>query len=80
MTDKESGANPGFSRRQPGYPVEGKKRHEVYDWITWTLLQQVWRERDKKVRGLLRRYIEKMAGLSRTQVIRLMARYMEHSK
>jgi hypothetical protein len=59
---------------------EGKKRQEVYEWITRTLRGQGWREQGKKVRGLLRRYLEKMTGLSRTQVTRLVARYEEHSE
>ena len=59
---------------------EGKKRQEVYLWITRTLRQQEFRKQGKKTRGLLRRYVEKMTGLSRTQVTRLVARYVEHSE
>jgi transposase InsO family protein len=57
---------------------EGKKRKEVYEWITRTLRRQGYREQGKKRRGLLRRYVAKMTGLSRTQVTRLVARYVEH--
>ena len=52
----------------------------MYEWITRRLRGQGWREQGKKVRGLLRRYVEKMTGLSRTQVTRLVARYEEHSE
>ena len=59
---------------------EGKGRDEVYDWITRLLRQQGYRTQGKVVRGLLRRYIAKMTGLSRAQGTRLIGRYMEHSE
>ena len=59
---------------------EGKQRGEVYEWITRTLRRQGYREQGKRVRGLLRRYVGKMTGLSRSQVTRLVARYREHSE
>lgn len=59
---------------------EGKRRQEVYDWITRLLRQQSYRTQGKVVRGLLRRYLAKMTGLSRAQVTRLIGRYMEHSE
>ncbi len=59
---------------------EGKQRQEVYDWITRLLRQQGYRMQGKVVRGLLRRYVGKMTGLSRAQVTRLIGRYMEHSE
>ncbi len=59
---------------------QGKRRQEVYDWITRLLRQQGYRQQGKVVRGLLRRYVEKMTGRSRAQVTRLVARYIEHSE
>ena len=59
---------------------EGKERKEVYEWITGTLRAQNYRQQGKKMRGLLRRYVEKMTGRSRTQVTLLVAQYMEHSE
>ena len=59
---------------------EGKQRGEVYEWITRTLRRQRYWEQGKPVRGLLRRYVGKMTGLSRSQVTRLVARYREHSE
>jgi len=59
---------------------EGKRRPEVYDWITRLLRQQGYRTQGKVVRGLLRRYVAKMTGLSRAQVTRLIGRYLEHSE
>lgn len=58
----------------------GKRRQEVYDWITRLLRRQNYRTQGKVVRGLLRRYLAKMTGLSRAQVTRLIGRYMEHSE
>lgn len=52
----------------------------MYQWITSTLRRQTYRQQGKKVRGLLRRYLGKMTGLSRAQVTRLVGRYSEHSE
>jgi transposase InsO family protein len=59
---------------------EGQRRQEVYDWITRLLQQQGYRKQGKPVRGLLRRYLAKMTGLSRAQVTRLIGRYLKHSQ
>jgi len=59
---------------------KGQDRKEVYAWIARTLRVQGYREQGKKMRGLLRRYVEKMTGKSRTQVTLLVAQYMEHSE
>ena len=54
---------------------EGKNREEVYGWVEQVLAGQGYAQLSKAARGLLRRYIEKMTGLSRAQVTRLIARY-----
>jgi transposase InsO family protein len=59
---------------------EGKRRQEVYEWITRLLRQQGYRTQGKVVRGLLRRYVAKMTGRSRAQVTRLIGRYLKHSE
>jgi transposase InsO family protein len=58
----------------------GKRRREVYEWITRLLRQQGYRTQGKVVRGLLRRYVAKMTGRSRAQVTRLIGRYLKHSE
>jgi transposase InsO family protein len=58
----------------------GKQVAEVYEWITRRLRVQEYRKQGKQMRGLLKRYVEKMTGLSRTRVTVLVARYMEHSE
>jgi transposase InsO family protein len=58
----------------------GKHRREVYAWITLTMRVQQYRNQGKVMRGLLKRYMEKVTGRSRTQMTLLVARYMEHSE
>jgi transposase InsO family protein len=55
---------------------EAKHREEVYGWIERLLCQQEYTRQGRRARGLLRRYIGKMTGLSRAQVTRLLARYV----
>ena len=54
---------------------EGANRGQVYGWVERVLVRQEYAQQGKAARGLLRRYIEKMTGLSRAQVTRLIARY-----
>ncbi len=58
----------------------GKRRREVYEWITRTLRRQRYGEQGKKVRGVLRRFVAKMTGRSRAQTTRLVGRYLKHSE
>jgi transposase InsO family protein len=54
---------------------EGQNRQQVYGWLEQVLVQQEYCQQGKAARGLVRRYIEKMTGMSRSQVTRLIARY-----
>jgi transposase InsO family protein len=54
---------------------EGANRGQVYGWVERVLVEHEYAQQGKVGRGLLRRYIEKMSGLSRAQVTRLIARY-----
>lgn len=54
---------------------ESADRQQVYAWVEGLLVGQQYAQQAKVARGLLRRYIEKMTGLSRAQVTRLIARY-----
>jgi hypothetical protein len=58
-------------------PVEfnGHGRREVYDWVERTLVGYEYAVQGKEDKGLVRRYLEKMTGLSRAQVGRLIAGY-----
>jgi hypothetical protein len=54
---------------------EAEDRQQLYGWVERVLVGQGYAQQGKESRGLLRRYIEKMTGLSRAQVTRLIARY-----
>jgi transposase InsO family protein len=54
---------------------ESQSRQQRYAWIEQLLVQQQYATLGKAARGLVRRYIEKMTGLSRAQTTRLIARY-----
>lgn len=56
---------------------EAAKRAEAYGWISRTLCEQEYWKQSKQVKGLVRRYGQKMTGLSRAQVTRLIAAYVE---
>lgn len=54
---------------------EACDRGQVYAWIERTLREQNWSELKRASRGLVRRYLEKMTGLSRAQITRLIQMY-----
>jgi transposase InsO family protein len=55
---------------------ETSQRKEVYAWVERLLCQREYARQGRRARGLLRRYVEKMAGLSRAQVTRLVGGYL----
>lgn len=55
---------------------KGVNREEVYGWVNQTLRQQQYDELRRRERGLVRRYVEKMTGLSRAQATRLITVYL----
>jgi len=54
---------------------EAQDRQQLYGWVELVLVGQQYAQLGKAARGLLRRYIAKMTGLSRAQITRLIARY-----
>ena len=54
---------------------EAETQAQVYAWIERLLRQQQYAQQGRQARGLLRRYVAKMTGLSRAQVTRLIGRY-----
>ena len=56
---------------------EAEKREEIYGWISRLLQANGYGRQNRGNRGLLRRYITKLTGLSRAQVTRLIGRYLE---
>jgi transposase InsO family protein len=55
---------------------KGQNREEVYGWVNQTLRQQRFEELKRSERGVVRRYVEKMTGLSRAQTTRLITVYL----
>lgn len=56
---------------------EGRNREEVYSWVNQTLSRQEYPKLKRRQRGLVRRYLEKMTGLSRAQTTRLIRLYLD---
>lgn len=56
---------------------EAANRGEVYGWISRTLCEQEYWKQGKEGKGWLRRYVQKMTGLSRAQMTRLISRYVK---
>jgi transposase InsO family protein len=54
---------------------ESADRSQVYGWVERLLVGREYGAQGRAARGLVRRYIEKMTGLSRAQVTRLIGRY-----
>ena len=55
---------------------EGRNRGEVYGWVNRVLEEHKYDKLGRAERGLLRRYVEKMTGLSRAQATRLIGQYL----
>jgi transposase InsO family protein len=55
---------------------KGQKRWEIYSWVNQTLRQQGYEGLNRSGRGVVRRYMEKMTGLSRAQTTRLITMYL----
>ena len=55
---------------------ESQSRAQRYAWVEQLLVQQQYAMLGKTARGLVRRYIEKMTGISRAQLTRLIGRYL----
>jgi transposase InsO family protein len=56
---------------------KGQNREEIYSWVNQTLRQQRYENLKRSQRGLVRRYVEKMTGLSRAQTTRLITMYLD---
>ena len=58
----------------------GQRRQEVYAWTERTLVRHRYTSLNRPEKGLLRRYVARMTGLSRAQVTRLIAGYVESGR
>jgi hypothetical protein len=66
-----------FLKASEEFRFEARKRKEVYDWVTQTLVEHEYSGQPREAKGVLREYLGKMTGLSRAQVTRLIGRYHE---
>jgi transposase InsO family protein len=68
----------GFLAASEEFRFEANNREELYGWVGRTLVEQEYGGQKREAKGLLRRYVGKMTGLSRAQVTRLIGRYLEN--
>ena len=66
----------GFVEASESLRFESESREQVYGWVELVLRQQEYQRQGKAARGLLWRYVEKITGLSRAQVTRLIGQYL----
>jgi hypothetical protein len=64
-----------FLEGSQGVGFQAPKRKEIYDFVNQTLRQIKAEELEREGRGLVRRYLAKMTGLSRAQTTRLVGMY-----
>ena len=64
-----------FLKGSEGIRFEGKTKEQIYSWIEKLLVHHQYHQQGRAVRGLLRQYVEKITGMSRAQVTRLIARF-----
>lgn len=67
----------GFLKGTEGVGFAGQNRKEVYDWIEKVLVAQEFLQQDRKLRGSIRAYVEKVTSLESAQVTRLIRMFME---
>lgn len=59
------------------FEAKPESREEVYLWIEDTLVKFSYALQKKKTRGILRKYIQKITGLSRSQVRKCITQYKQ---
>jgi len=55
-------------------------KEDLYEWVNQALQQLNYRKLTRSGRGLVRRYVAKMTGLSRAQATRLLGMYLRGEK
>jgi transposase InsO family protein len=66
-----------FLRGSEGVSFAGQNKKEVYGWVQDLLVAQEFVQQDKKRRGAIRAYVEKITGLGSAQVTRLVRMFKE---
>jgi len=57
------------------FTFKGSSREETYAWIEHTLRSYKYRSRPRLEKGVLRRYMQKITGISRSQLTRLITQF-----
>lgn len=65
-----------FLTASEGVQFKGRVRGEVYEWVEETLREIRYGKLKRSGRGVVRRYLSKMTGLSRAQTTRLLGMYL----
>ena len=65
-----------FLEASEGVRFEGNSRAEIYGWVERLLCGHEYALQTRRIKGLLRRYIERLTGLSRAQTTRLIGIYL----
>src|ERR1035438_8900720 len=66
-----------FLKGNESVSFAGQSQKEVYAWVQRVLVTQEFTQQDKKQRGAIRAYVEKVTGLGSAQVTRLVRRFKE---
>jgi hypothetical protein len=66
-----------FLKGTEGVIFAGQNIKEVYSWVESLLVAQEFLQQDKKQRGAIRAYVEKVTGLGSAQVTRLIRQFKE---
>jgi transposase InsO family protein len=66
-----------FLKGSEGVSFAGQNKREVYGWVESLLVAQEFLRQDKKRRGAIRAYMEKVTGLGSAQVTRLVRMFKE---
>ena len=64
-----------FLKSSVAMEFRGQDRKEIYGWLARLLCRHEYWVRKKVEKGLLRQYAEKVTGMSRAQITRLIGRY-----
>ena len=64
-----------FLNSSEAMEFRGQDRKEIYEWLAGLLCRHEYWVSKKEEKGLLRQYAEKVSGMSRAQITRLICRY-----
>jgi len=65
-----------FMEGNEGVDFKGRSRKEVYEWTQATLCWHSYASLGREDKGLVKRYVSKVTGLSRAQATRLVTQYV----